>query len=511
MTVVEDRLPAWLWPPHRGLVAGWALLVAFLAAAAGASAVPVLCAIALAGLAMVVVDDQYVPPQSYGLAGVADGVPAVRSIGSPTHRVAVAVAALLVLVVALAGAPGWIALAVLALAVVATALRCASYLVRRRHAVSVVSALTAHAPAVALGWAGRSAAPWQLAMWEPYLAASGERLVVVNLDAKYLPLIRREAGLVSPLVQVGSRGADDLDRLLVPSLRAMFHVQNSRRNRAFLAHDRLTHVWLGHGDSDKASGVSPRHAAYDLLVVSGEAAVERYARHQVRIPREKFVVLGRPQTETVRTETIESGTVQRAEGEQPVTVLYAPTWHGADASVNHSSLEQGPEIAAALIARGVQVVFRPHPLSYRWRERRAVVHRVRMLLKADTQASGRDHRWGPQVDREWSLAECINACDALVTDVSAVATDHLASGKPYAMVSRLEPADDLRARSDVAAAAYVVEADLANLESALDDLLGPDPLAESRVAARRCVLGDFTGPESAAAFADFVRTLAEGD
>ena len=489
----------------RAPVAVLALGIAVAAILLDAGLVAAACAAGLSVLVWVRGDDGYRPPHSYGLPGVPDGPPRTRTVPAAAHLGTIAAAALVIGWLALLRVPWWTFVVVLAVACVVTWLRASRAVRGRQHAARVVAALTAHAPTVALGYAGRSAAPWQLRMWEPYVVASGEPTVVVNLDEKYLPMILQEAGLSSPLVQVGSRGSADLDDLLVPSLRAMFYVQNARRNDDFLAHAGLTHVWLNHGDSDKPASFSAQHDRYDLLVVAGPVGIERYARHGVSIAPHKFVPLGRPQTADIRPT---SDTDRRR---PPRTVLYAPTWQGVDAAVDFSSLERGPEIVRALLARDLQVVFRPHPLSYRWRQRRALIHVIRRILRHDAEQSRREHLWGRAIDHQLSLAECINVSDALIADVSGVVSDHLASGKPYAIVSRLQSPDQLRGRSEVAAAGYVVEADLGNLDAVLDDLLGDDPLAEQRGVARRCVLGDFTGQESAEAFAEFVRTLTEDD
>ena len=251
--------------------------------------------------------------------------------------------------------------------------------------------------------------------------------------------------------------------------------------------------------------MNPRHGNYDLLVVCGQAGIDRYERHGITIARDKFVVLGRPQSAGIEMCTGPIGNLADKK------VLYAPTWQGVDEQVNFSSLEQGPAIVRALIERGATVLFRPHPLSYRWRRRRATISEIRQILKQDRETSPRFHRWGKQIDTVWSIADLTNQCDALVSDVSSVVSDFLASGKPYAMTSMHGPIDAFREENPVAETGYVILGDMSNLGEALDGLLFDDPLAAARDERRRYVLGDVTGEESADAFAGFVRTLAEGD
>ena len=444
------------------------------------------------------------PSYAYGLPGVPDGPPTPGRIPVEAHTWISLTAAAAAVLLTVLGAP-WPAFVALAAAAVVAWIACAATFVRYwRHGVRLRHALEAYAPTIAMGFAGRSGGPWQLRMWEPYLLRSGERCVVITLNEKYLPLILDGADLTSPLIQLGSRGTRDLDSLLVRSIRAVFYVQNARSNQGFMDHTDRTHVWLNHGDSDKPANFNPRHALYDVLVVCGQAGIDRYERHGIHVEPEKFRVLGRPQASGVLPT---SGPIA---DKDPKVVLYAPTWQGLDEAVNFSSLERGPEIIRALIARGATVMFRPHPLSARWRIRRAVIREIQVILKEDKEASGRHHLWGRLVEKHWSVAYCSNRADALISDVSSVVSDFLQSEKPYAMTSMRAGVEDFRNEFSVAETAYVLLGDLSNLDEVLDDLLVRDPLAKERAQRKRYVLGDYVGEESADAFAAFVRELVRG-
>jgi hypothetical protein len=443
-----------------------------------------------------------VPTHSYGLPGVPDGPPRLSKLPARAYVVLGALAIVVAIVVAVLGAPRWTYVVLAVGAVVAGLLAVESALRLVRHCRRLRRALEAYAPTIGMAFAGRSGAAWQLRMWEPYLVRSGENCIVVNLHPKYTQMILDGAGLTSPLIQLGSRETADLDRVLVPSLTALYYVQNAKRNAEFMAYDRITHVWLNHGDSDKPANFNPRHALYDVLVVCGQAGIDRYERHGIHVDPKKFAVLGRPQASGILP--AKGPIAERS----PQVVFYGPTWHGLDPAVNFSSLEKGPEIVQALLDRGVQVIFRPHPLSYRWRRRRVFIRQIRRMLTQDRATTGRRHVAGKKAEQIWSVADCANHSDALISDVSSVVSDFLQSEKPYAMTSMTSSIEEFREEFSVARTAYVLRGDLSNLDEVLDDMLGADSLAEARSASKRYVLGEFVGDESAEAFADFVRQLA---
>ena len=84
--------------------------------------------------------------------------------------------------------------------------------------------------------------------------------------------------------------------------------------------------------------------------------------------------------------------------------------------------------------------------------------------------------------------------------MSSIASDYLASGKPFAMCAVLSAGEAFTAEFPMARVAYVIEPDLSTLDEALDHLHGDDPLAEKRRAYRAYCLGDNIGPHAADEF-----------
>ena len=433
------------------------------------------------------------------------GIPTVPEPPLPFGTVAwasVALAAVGAVLAALA-APGWVYLVAAVLLLVPTALLAAhvarANVAATKAATGLRAAIERHAPAFVVYYAAVEGAKYQLGMWLPYLDRLGKPYVVITRNASTLPVISSltDAPVVVPRTK-GSVGG--LDAVMVPSVKAAFYVQGSPLNGLLQRYNSVIHCWLNHGDSDKVANYAARHVTYDKVFVSGQLGVDRYAANGVRIPPKHFEVVGRPQVERIEVHD------EPLPPDQPRTVLYAPTWRGGRPSTDYSSLPLGEEIVAALLKRGSTVIFRPHPLSYTEPEDAGRIRQIQHRLAADRAANGRQHVWGHRAETEWDVAACINASDALVTDVSSVATDYLASGKPLAMVAVRARGEKFRQQFPIARVCYLIDKSLSDLDAALDQLHGDDPLAPARRRYRSYCLGDQLGPDAAT---EFLRVAGE--
>jgi hypothetical protein len=320
----------------------------------------------------------------------------------------------------------------------------------------------------------------------PYFVRIGRPFIIVTRTAPMLAQISKlceEQGVMVPLIY--RRTLRSLEEIIVNSMTAAFYVNNAARNTHLVERRELRHVWLNHGDSEKPACFNPVHAIYDLIFAAGQAGVDRYARHGVSIPAEKFKIVGRPQVELITPARGPIGTIERP------TVLYAPTWQGNFADTRVYSLPVGRQIVEQLLAHGARVIFRAHPFNYRYPDAQKMISDIGAVLDADREVSGRQHLWGPAAEQEMSVEDCFNASDAMVSDVSAVVSDYLHSDKPFAMVSVGRTPQQLLVDAPAARAAYVIKDDLSNLAQMCDDLLGADPLAAVRNETKIYYLGDF--------------------
>ncbi|MFF7307478.1 hypothetical protein [Streptomyces sp. NPDC008137] len=108
------------------------------------------------------------------------------------------------------------------------------------------------------------------------------------------------------------------------------------------------------------------------------------------------------------------------------------------------------------------------------------------------------------------LYDCFNVSDAMVSDISSVVSDFIASGKPYAVTDSAEVGVEEFKRNNTAVRAAVI---LSNSAAELGELLGAvrdraaDPLAEDRKELKQYLLGP-DEPTSLAQFNTAVANLA---
>ncbi len=426
-----------------------------------------------------------------------------RAVGTPGAVVAIEAVALVgaMLTAASGGEGGWLGLALIGTAIVlalaATAFTGLSALrlsrAQRGWGERLVADVTASQPvfAVYVSLAARQS-KYIVNQWLPALDAlpeAGELLV-------------REASQLTPLAAtrhpvIYAPGQKDVERLIVPSVRIAFYLAYGERNGQLLRDPRLKHVMLLHGDSDKATSANAMARAFDEVWVAGPAAVDRYRTAGVAVPDDRFVFIGRPQV---------AGLPIGPTGQQPPIVLYAPTFEGYYDQTAHTSLDSmGVELVRRLVASGrVRVWFRPHPASGVSRPSMlAAIAEIGAVLR---EAPG-DHL--VVADRDLTLPECLAAADVLVSDISSVATDFLATERPIITCDPAGlPAADFVAAYPTQSASYLLHPGLADLDQVLDAALGADPLRPARQAMRRHVLGDPPGGPQAAFAANVARLAA---
>jgi hypothetical protein len=423
-------------------------------------------------------------------------------------------------------------------------------------------------PAVVLYFSGSVNSAYQINMWLSTLAQLTSPAMIMMRERNVVPLLGRTS---LPVVCI--EDLVDLMNFSLPSVRVALFPANTAKNLHMLRVPGIGHVFICHGDSDKAASFNPYSKVYDEVWVAGKAGRDRYLRAQVGVRDEDIVEVGRPQLTGIRL-------VGDRPADHVFTVLYAPTWEGWFADECQTSLTtMGPRIIRALIAHEprLRIVYKPHPLTGTCDPRATQAHQQIVSLieqanrqreaggpgttgenepgrlaaaadlarieaqlsrlaggapargwtawlrpQADEATQSRDSRPGTDGDAEWrhltdawhaaywrskepwrhrvvtgplpTLYDCFDHADLLISDISSVVADFIASGKPYAVANpdgRDE--DEFRAEFPTAAAAYLLDADCAALPDVIAEAAGPGP--DRLAAARRELKGYLLGPD----------------
>ncbi|MEV4804814.1 CDP-glycerol glycerophosphotransferase family protein [Nonomuraea sp. NPDC049421] len=347
-----------------------------------------------------------------------------------------------------------------------------------------------YAPEVILYFSGATAAAYQARMWLPTLERIRRRAIVV-LRERGMAAHLEGTGL--PMVCIPS-SADLMSFRALAGAKLCLYVSNVGRNVHMLRIPTLRSAFLNHGDSDKEASFNPFSRVYDEVWVAGPAGRDRYRRAKVGVRDENIHEVGRPQLEGIST---------KGPGRPYRTVLYAPTWEGWNDDLFHTSLvTMGPRIVRALLDHQppLRVIYKPHPLTGQRDKAATRAHRkiVTMIEAAELAASKARHpsRAAAEEPRvrhlivtgpEPHLYDCFNECDLLISDISSVVADFLASEKPYAVTNVAglpEPA--FHERYPSTEAGMLIDADLSGLTEFLD---GEDTLARARVKLRSYLFG----------------------
>lgn len=341
----------------------------------------------------------------------------------------------------------------------------------------LLTALAATNPEVAVYFSGGKGTTYQLNVWLETFNRLHRPAVIMLREGRHLEQMQPTTIPTVVLPQ-----AQDVERAQFASLKVALYPTTVINNNHMIRLRGLRHIFINHGDGDKAVTYSPLHRVFDEIWVAGQAAVDRYLQRGEGIRADQLRQVGRPQLAGIRpSEGLPTA-------DEIVTVLYAPTWEGNFDDVNYSSVApMGVELIEQLITlpRPVRILFKPHPatgtrLPEAAAARRAIEERLGGLA---------DHVVVP--DEQGALHNAFNECDILISDVSSVVADFLASRKPYLMTNpQQDPVDRFHERFPSTRGGSMLDPDDLRVHELIMDVLASDPLAAKRQELATYFLGE---------------------
>lgn len=372
-----------------------------------------------------------------------------------------------------------------------------------QHDSDVLGGFLAYDPEVICYFNGHSGSVFAVDVWLRTFEAASKRVALVfrhrdvrSVGTDHLP------GIVVT--------QDALcEKLVAPSTRVALYAANGTLNIQMQRDRRLSHVFIGHGDSDKAGSVSPATRIYDRIWVSGTAGRDRYQSADLDIPDDRFDIVGRPPLSPIIRAAEDARLVPEegesplerlqqelaevdADGAPPFTILYAPTWEGYFDTADYSSVATiGVPLIESLLENhpGVRIIYKPHPMGgRRLASMRSASETIRSMLAADENAFHPSTGTHSGV----SLYQWFDLADLLISDISSVLSDFMMWDRPYVVTNpRRLPIRELHEEFPTTKAAYIIDGVDPSVDALLiHNALTHDPLAGRRREARERFLGD---------------------
>ena len=268
-------------------------------------------------------------------------------------------------------------------------------------------------------------------------------------------------------------------------IKIAFYANQNMRNFQMMRFPSMFHVFISHGESDKIYMASNQAKAYDFCFVAGDAAVQRISSRLLDFDSEKRLIqIGRPQSDVVTP-----GPSRPDDGRR--VVFYAPTWEGDRPSMTYGSVEShGLALVDALARSGRhRVIYRPHPRTGVFEPgaaeaNQAIADRLRAANRSDPNAR---HIVDEAPDYGWQL----QAADVCVCDISAVAFDWLATGKPLLLTEPAAPQAEID-RDGIAGQVAMLKAADAPSAVAVIDELGDEATRQVYATITRHYFGDMS-------------------
>nr|WP_053669082.1 hypothetical protein [Streptomyces sp. NRRL B-1140] len=425
--------------------------------------------------------------------------------------------------------------------------------------------LAAYRPTVGLYFSGGAASAYQANMWLEPLAGIDGRPVII-LRERFM--VQKIAATDIPIVCLPK--VSTLMRLEHSTLQVLIHPSNSGKTSQVLRIPTIRHTFVNHGESDKLSSCNPYAKAYDEVWVAGPAARERYALAEVGVEDKDVVETGRPQLDGIlpyagppagpwttvlyaptwegwdgnpgNTSVIAAGEnlVRALLADPGVRLLYKP--HPLTGSVdpragaadlrireliraaNRERAGTRPSDGAELARRTAELerlttsVFRSGADTVERMLVQSAPEPGRAEAVARATTAWEEAYWASLpagehqivTDARPTLYSCFNVSDLLISDVSSVISDFLASEKPYAVANTSGLSEEaFRTAFPTVVAATVLTPDAAGVPGLLETVRHPehDGLAEARAELKLRLLGP-AEPTSQERFNEAVRALS---
>ncbi|EHC5814597.1 hypothetical protein JS859_004599, partial [Escherichia coli] len=263
---------------------------------------------------------------------------------------------------------------------------------------------------------------YQIDMWVDVFMSSGEPFAILTRNIElYQWAIRKY-----PYLNITyARRPVDVDTVLnnLPWLYAIYYTSNTGNLIHTLKHNKFKHIFLGHGDSDKAASAHKFFRVYDEIWVAGQAHIDRFKKANLEIRHLQFIKVGRPNLKKIIKDAMREFSCKNESKNN--TIVYLPTWEGVYEENNYSSARLSPVFLSKISQKtNSKIVTKFHPLTGT-RDRS-----MSQLYTALNDAFVDCPYMLTVTDSSYSIPKLVMEGDFFICDISAVVSECISSLRP---------------------------------------------------------------------------------
>lgn len=252
--------------------------------------------------------------------------------------------------------------------------------------------------------------------------------VFVQANVKFLLLVRNE-GFYEwlkkeyPWMSVAfARSGADIEQVLelLPDAKTVFYPSSTGNNIHLVRFNHLHHIFIGHGDSDKASSANKALRLYDEVWTAGQGHIDRFDNSNFNTAHIEFAKVGRPNLRNILTSSQTSW-----QERMDFRILYLPTWEGGVEEANYSSISfSGQIIREVEQYLNSPMMIKYHPLTG------ARDSKLKNIHKMTEDIVNNEGLNATVLDASVEISTVIPNNNIFICDISGVITECLAADGP---------------------------------------------------------------------------------
>lgn len=334
---------------------------------------------------------------------------------------------------------------------------------------------------IALSFGGDLQGAHHLAMWLPAFESVGVDFCIITRNRNVFNYcVAQYPHIATVFARKGQHVHSLLEKL--PHIRAIFYMSNVGTNiHTVRINNSIKQIFIGHGDSEKASSVTKVFRLYDEVWTAGQAHIDRFAKASLDASSIKFVKTGRP---NLKNTLLQCSAPWQERFSSP-TILYLPTWEGLfyeKPEESYSSIPIGAELLhRSSITLKCTISAKLHP-STGSKSKKYAQFRSQFSAMAQKTPALTLH------EQHIRLPSILDTANIFVCDISGALTECLAANAPIFLFKNpmARCAESAMPHEYFTYQFSSVDEFLVKLARVL---AGEDPLAEGRLEAMEYYLG----------------------